>query len=128
MSRVLIIEADKLLAGNLKKYLERAGHLVSWRSDPQSAVNSADKHRPDVVILDLVLGGHNGVEFLYEFRSYPEWLTVPIIIYSGLPPEELSGTEPALAELTIGAYHYKPATSLQQLAASVDRLATTPVS
>ncbi len=126
MPRVLIIESDKLLAGNLRAYLEKLGHSVSWRCDPQSAVNSADKRRPDVVILDLVLAGHNGVEFLYEFRSYPEWLTVPIIIYSSVSPEDLSGAELAMADLTVGAYHHKPETSLAQLAASVERLATAP--
>lgn len=122
MPKILLVEPDPLIARNIIKYLGRAGHKVSFQPDPQSAVNIADKNRPDLVITDLWLSVHNGVEFLYEFRSYPDWLTVPIIIYSNVAPEELGLPLAALEELKISAYHYKPETSLQTLAGSVDRV------
>lgn len=124
MARVLLIEPDKPLAGSIKKYLSLRKHQVDWRPDPQGAVNSADRRPPNVVILDLSLGKHNGVEFLYEFRSYPEWLTVPIVIYTSLSPQELAGLEKSFEELNISAYHYKPSTTMDQLAKSVERAAS----
>lgn len=122
MARILLIEPDKQLAITIKKYLSRKKHQVDWQPDPQGAVNSADRRPPDAVILDLSLGKHNGVEFLYEFRSYPEWLTVPIILYTNLSAQELAGLEHSFDELTISAYHYKPATLVAQLAESVERV------
>jgi len=125
MARVLLIEPDKPLAGSIKKYLSLRKHQVDWRPDPQGAVNSADRRPPNVVILDLSLGKHNGVEFLYEFRSYPEWLTIPIIIYTSLSTQELAGSEKSFKELTIYSYHHKPSTTMAQLAKSVERAAST---
>jgi two-component system, OmpR family, response regulator len=124
MAHVLIVEPDHQLAKTVKKYLIAKGHTVSWRPDPQGAVNSADRNRPHVIILDLSLGSHNGVEFLYEFRSYPEWLTIPIIIYTNLSKHELAGLEDSLSELTVSAYLYKPKTSMAELTDSVQRLAS----
>lgn len=125
MARVLLIEPDKPLATSIKKFLSRKGHLVDWQPDPQGAINSADRKPPDAVIVDLALGAHNGVEFLYEFRSYPEWLTVPIIVYAGVAPQELTSLESAFEKLTVSAYHYKPTTSMVDLAKSVERLVAT---
>lgn len=124
MARVLLIEPDRPLAQNIKKYMIARGHRVNWRPDPQGAVNNADRHSPNVVVLDLSLGSHNGVEFLYEFRSYPEWLTVPVILYTNLSGQELAGLEHSFTELGVATYHYKPATSLSQLADSVESLVT----
>lgn len=119
MSRVLVIESDKLLADNLILSLERVGHKLDWALEPQSAVDLADKHQPDVVVMDLVLAGRSGVEFLNEFRSYPEWQHLPVIIYSEIPVEEFS-VSGSFAQLGIRAYHHKPQTSLSQLADSVN--------
>jgi two-component system, OmpR family, alkaline phosphatase synthesis response regulator PhoP len=125
MSRVLLIEADYPLAQTAKQYLRSQGHSVRWQPDPQSAVNSADKWHPDIIVLDLVLGSHNGVEFLYEFRSYPEWLTVPIIIYSSLSPQAMVGSEAALSDLTISAYLYKPDANLAVLSNAIAKHSAT---
>ncbi len=122
MARILFIESDRILGGNAKRILKRAGHGVDWQVDPQAAMDSADARRPDIVILDLMLAGRSGVEFLYEFRSYPEWSDVPIIIYSNVPAEEFNATYVGFNELDIAAYHYKPMSSIAELASSIERL------
>lgn len=126
MSKVLLIESDKLLAGNLAQALKRAGHSTAWHVDLQSAVNSIDASMPDAVILDLALAGRSGVEFLYELRSYPEWQDLPIIIWSNLAAEEEAGLRPAFGQLSVAAYHHKPSTPLNRLLNSLD-LALNPV-
>ena len=91
MARILFIEPDYLLGANAKNILKRAGHSVDWHVDPQAAMDSADAAHPDIIILDLLLAGRSGIEFLYELRSYPEWAKLPVIIYSNVPAEEFSG-------------------------------------
>lgn len=122
MSRVLIIESDKILADNLRSALKRAGYKVDWQREPQAAIDSADKNIPDVVVLDLVLAERSGVEFLNEFRSYPEWQHLPVIIYSEVPQGEFSFSG-SFAQLGINAYHRKSHTSLNELIASVNTAA-----
>jgi DNA-binding response OmpR family regulator len=119
MIRILLIETDHLIAANVADFLRAEGYEVVWHKDPQSAIESTDKHHPDVVVMDLVLSAHNGVEFLYELRSYPEWHKLPVIIFSNVAQTDLEAVHQGLEHLDILAYHHKPITSLRQLAKSV---------
>jgi DNA-binding response OmpR family regulator len=120
MARILLIETDRPLANNLCQFLSGAGHEVDWHVNPQDAMDSADKQSPDAIVLDLLLAGRSGIEFLYELRSYPDWQTLPVIIFSSLSPRELSSASDSLHQLNIAAYHYKPSTTLAELARSID--------
>ncbi len=121
MARILLIESDRILADNISRVLKQAGHRSDWHFDPQAAIDSADSKAPDVIIIDLILAGRSGVEFLYEFRSYPEWQKLPIIIFSDITPEEFSGADTGFSQLNVVAYHYKPVSKLIDLVSSVDR-------
>jgi len=120
MSRILLIETDSILANNLQKFLKCLGHEVDWHVDPQLAVFGADEHKPDIVILDLMLAGRSGVEFLYEFRSYPDWQSLPVVVFSNVSERELGQCISSFPQLNISAYHYKPQTTLKQLAQTLD--------
>jgi DNA-binding response OmpR family regulator len=115
---LLLIEPDSLLATTYEKALQRAGHTVAVAHNAQAAINAADAQRPELVILELQLIEHNGIEFLYEFRSYPEWQRIPVIVHSWVPLD--TRTSKSLEEsLYVTAYHYKPQTTLRHLLASV---------
>jgi len=115
---LLLIEPDLLQADIYKLALVQDGHSVDHASTAQGAVHSADMHRPDVVILELQLANHNGVEFLYEFRSYPEWSNVPVVLHTFVPQAELEHTVLG-EELGIACSLYKPMTTLGSLKAAV---------
>lgn len=124
--RVLLIEPDAILAATYQRWLEQAGHTVAVAGTAQTAVHAADKDTPDVVVLELQLPRHNGVEFLYEFRSYNEWLHVPVIVHTFVPLGELNQTQILERELGVRRILYKPQTSLQQLEAAIRSLAPIP--
>lgn len=119
MSRILIIEPNKILAAQYAGFLSRAGHDVAVAYDAQSAINRTDKRTPDLVLLELLLSAHSGIEFLYEFRSYPEWRKVPVLVLSRLPQAELAANQAAYDRLGVVGYLYKPKTSLKQLGSKV---------
>jgi CheY-like chemotaxis protein len=122
MADVLLMETDHILAKNLSKYLKNLGHNVSWHVEPQAAINYADQHCPDVIILDLLLANNrSGIEFLYEFRSYPEWQDLPVIIFSHVAAENLKDCLESLQQLNVAAHRYKPTTSLSELAQTIDQ-------
>ena len=122
MPQVLLIESDRLIAGNIKKMLKKAGIKVDWQVDPQAALDDADKNLPDLIIIDMVLAGHGGIEFLYEFRSYPDWQKVPVVVFTSLSAEELKKDISGFEHLNISAYHYKPNTPLSDLVKSVEHI------
>jgi two-component system phosphate regulon response regulator PhoB len=116
MSSILLIEPDRLLAETYFLALDQAGHRVMACAGAQTAVLVADRQRPDLVILELQLVEHSGIEFLYELRSYPEWQDIPVIVHSLVPPAEFRSSRRLLEEdLGVKAYLYKPRTSLRQL-------------
>lgn len=125
MANITLIESDHIMASNLKQVLARRGHNLDWQIDLQAAMDSIDKKSPDLVILDLLLAARSGLEFLYEFRSYPEWQEIPIIIFSHIPPEDFDEFNEGFAQLQIKAYHYKPTTSLDELSRSVESVLQT---
>ncbi len=126
MPNILLIEPDRRLTETYRRALEAAGHAVTTANGAQAAIMAADAAKPDLVILELQLIEHSGIEFLYEFRSYLDWQAIPVIIQSQVPPGEFNDNRQLLAqELGVKAYLYKPHTTLRQLLAQVDEF--TPV-
>lgn len=116
MSHVLLLEPNTLLAKTYTRALKHAGHSVAHVTGAQAAVDAADKERPDVVIVELHLSGHSGIEFLHEFRSYAEWKDIPVLLNTSLTTTQLEPTIDALHhDLGIREILYKPRTSLQDL-------------
>lgn len=109
-----------LLAGSVSQALQRRGYWVDWHVDLQTAIQYTDRYKTDAVILDLLLAGRTGIEFLYELRSYPDWRDLPVIIYSHVTPAEIMPSLDGLNDLNIAAFHHKSHTSLDQLVESVD--------
>jgi DNA-binding response OmpR family regulator len=131
MIRILLLEPDRVLAQQYTSFLVGEGYAVSWREDAQSGVIMADKYQPDLVIIELLLAGHSGIEFLYEFRSYADWRTVPALILSNVAKRDIGVPDSTLSELGVGAYLYKPETTLGLLGKQVKKLLTavnTPIS
>lgn len=120
---ILLIEPDRILANNYRYALEQAGHSVNCQPSAQSAVHHADGERPDLVVLELQLPSHNGIEFLYEFRSYPEWRHIPVVVLSLVAEESIAGETKLLEQLGVKRFLYKPQTKLYQLVAAVNRIA-----
>jgi DNA-binding response OmpR family regulator len=70
--RVLVIEDEKNLADLLRGYLEREGFEVHRAFDGESGLETARRLEPDVVVLDWMLPGLDGMEVLRELRRFSE--------------------------------------------------------
>lgn len=120
MAHIIIIEPDRILANIVKRGLEIENHSVVMCASAQAAIFAADEDKPDLVIAELQLIGHSGIEFLYEFRSYPEWQHIPVIIHTVVPPSEFCDSWTVLSgQLHASSYFYKPVTNFSTLARGV---------
>jgi DNA-binding response OmpR family regulator len=117
---VLLIEPDAKLAAIYSQALTTAGHVVRHSQLAQQAVHEAEDFMSAVVVLELQLVGHNGIEFLYEFRSYAEWKDIPVVLLTMVAPHALGITKELLDQFGIVDVLYKPATNLRQLVQSVE--------
>lgn len=123
MALVLLIEPDSKLAHVYSAALTEAGYEVNHVVHAQDAVHVADKAKPDIVVLEVQLAGHNGIEFVYEFRSYPEWQKLPIILFTMVPADSLQLSTQTIQQLGIVQYLYKPTTDLRRLVRAVKEIA-----
>lgn len=122
MAHILLIEPDKILSNICVQSLQKAGHTVDVTNEAQTGVHMADERQPDLVVLELQLKKHNGIEFLYEFRSYWEWLHIPIVVHSFVQPTEFATTPVLYDALGVKKYLYKPTTSLAKFVDTVNKL------
>lgn len=124
MATILLLEPDRQLAGSYRQALQAAGHTVHWQNDAEAALSLLDDHTPDIIILEFHLANHNGVEFLYEMRSYPDCDHIPVLLHTMVPAEHAGLGRHYWPQLGIHDYLYKPQTSLAQLIQRVARLTT----
>ncbi|HEX3044846.1 MAG TPA: response regulator transcription factor [Bacillota bacterium] len=69
MSRILIVEDEPNISGLLKTHLEREGYQCFQAFDGDAALDDFFRVLPDLVILDLMLPGKNGLEVCRAIRE-----------------------------------------------------------
>jgi two-component system response regulator ResD len=68
---VLVVDDEPTIAEVVSRYLERAGYRTAIAHDGADALVQADRGRPDLVVLDLMLPGVDGLEVLRRLREGP---------------------------------------------------------
>jgi two-component system response regulator ResD len=68
-SSILIVEDVPTIAEVVARYLERAGYETRTACDGPSAVAAACSHRPDLVVLDIMLPGFDGLEVMRRLHA-----------------------------------------------------------
>lgn len=119
---VLLVEPDRLLAAAYRAALEEAGHSVVCSRSAQQAVYLADEKAPDVIVLEPQLPRHNGIEFLYELKSYTEWQDVPVIVLTALSPDVFTSFPVLQTQLGVVAVLGKSRTSLEKVCREVAKI------
>jgi two-component system response regulator RstA len=76
-TRVLLVEDSARLAASIRDYLEQHGFEVTTEGDGLAAANNFERLKPDLVILDLMLPGKDGLALCREIRRNHR---VPILI------------------------------------------------
>mgnify|MGYP003612042132 CR=1 FL=1 len=117
--KVLIIEPDHILGQAYKKAFTEAGIAIKIASNAQGAIATIDETKPDVVVLEIQMASHSGVEFLHEFRSYEDLNDIPIVMYSSVPEYAFGIDTKTWNNLGVVRYFYKPKTNLNQLIGAV---------
>ncbi len=121
MPNILVVDSHKPTQKALTELFD--GYSVSIAPDAHRAIEQANEKEIDVVILELSLAGHSGMEFLYEFRSYTDWANVPVIVYSRMQLADEVLQSRTWDTLSVAAYLYKPTTSLSTLKQIVEKVA-----
>ena len=82
VKKVLIVEDDSDLVKLLKYNLEKEGFKVNYATDGAIALAEARRDPPDLVILDLMLPGLDGLEVCRQLRRIDRFVRTPVLILS----------------------------------------------
>jgi len=80
MAKILIVDDDAMTVEMLSMALNLFGHtpLRAYRSE--EALHEAAAHRPDLILLDLMMPGVDGYQTLRRLRALPETRRSPILV------------------------------------------------
>lgn len=102
--RVLIIEDDADAAGVLEAYLRRENYDVAVTVDGLSGLDMAQRWKPDLILLDVMLPGLNGTEVLASLRRKSD---VPVIMVTAMGdlPDRIGALRYGADDYVVKPYH-----------------------
>ena len=83
----LVIEDEKEIRELIRYNLERDGFRVTAVADGEEGLQRVFAARPDVLVLDLMLPGRNGLEILREVREQPGTRDLPVLVLTARAAE-----------------------------------------
>src|SRR3954453_7387489 len=93
VTRVLVVDDDVTVASVVADYLHRHGHEAQVVGDGPSAVAAIRRDLPDLVVLDLMLPGLDGLEVCRIARSLRPELPIVMLTARGEPDDRIAGLE-----------------------------------
>ena len=122
---VLVVDDEPTIAEVVSRYLERAGYSTRIALDGVEAIEAAAGQRPDLVVLDLMLPGIDGLEVMRRLREQDrERIAVILLTAKGEESDRVIG-------LRLGADDYvvkpfSPAELVARVDAVLRRMDTSP--
>jgi len=91
---VLIAEDDLEIASMLRKTLSAEGYRITLTYDGEEALRAALAHKPDLVVLDVMMPQMNGWEVCKALRARQEFADVGILMLTAIGPNLNEMTAP----------------------------------
>jgi len=82
VAKILVVDDEEPIQELLRFNLEKEGYIVRVAKDGQEALQQVENDQPDLLVLDLMLPGMDGLEVCRKLRSNPKFQQIPIIMLS----------------------------------------------
>ena len=89
--RALVVDDSKSARVVLSRMLERYGILVDSADSAEAALEYLKDRRPDVIFMDHLMPGMDGLQAVREIKSKPELASIPIMMYTSQEGEIYGG-------------------------------------
>jgi two-component system alkaline phosphatase synthesis response regulator PhoP len=80
--RILLIEDEEDIAAIIKLQAELSGYKLHVEVDGINGYRAIEREKPDLVILDIMLPGENGLDICRKMKGHPDLKNIPVIILS----------------------------------------------
>ena len=82
--RVLVVDDEPMVRETLGQVLTDEGYVVDLAVDGETALDRVRAACPDAILLDLMMPGMNGRQFLQALRSEPQYAHVPVLLMTAV--------------------------------------------
>jgi len=82
--RVLVVDDEPMVRDTLGRMLSDEGYVVDTAVDGETALDRVHAARPDAILLDLMMPGMNGRQFLQTLRDDPTYASVPVLVMTAV--------------------------------------------
>lgn len=117
--KILWVEDDKLLSTILSRKFEQTGYTLLKANNHDEAFKVLESAVPDIIVLDIMLPGMNGLEILQTIKMNEGYKKIPVIMLSNLNKQ--SDLEKARV-LGANKFMVKAAVSLDEIISAVKEL------
>jgi CheY-like chemotaxis protein len=122
---VLVVDDDRATRNLLSHTLRQIGCYVTEAENGSAALKRMKRHRPDLVLLDLVMPVMDGFEFTEEVRKQPRWHDLPIIIVTA---KDLSAEDRARLSGEVDDIVHKSAHSVNEFLVEIREMVKARIS
>lgn len=84
MTKILLVDDSKFLRMAIERALAHAGYEVITAVDGTGALEAAQKERPDLILLDMLLPKMAGPDVLRALKSDPATSGIAVVVFTGL--------------------------------------------
>ncbi len=116
---VLLVDDDEIMRQSVRRALEQEGWEVNEAENGSLALEHLQQHRPDVIMLDLMMPVMDGFEFLIEMRRHAEWQDIPVLVVTA---KDLSAEERNRLDGDVERVMQKGTSTLDELLAELARV------
>lgn len=102
MYQVMAVDDDEMMLGLFGKLLSEAGYSVRLCSDGQACLQALRQEKPDLLLLDVDLGGADGIELCETIKKDPSIGDLAVVLVTG----EAVDVDTRIAGLAAGAEDY----------------------
>lgn len=82
--KILLVEDSRAIRRENESALRHAGYEVVTAEDGESALVAAHQHKPDLILLDMILPKLTGPEVLRRLKREPDTAAIPVVVLSSL--------------------------------------------
>ncbi|MFW6303305.1 MAG: hybrid sensor histidine kinase/response regulator [Candidatus Sumerlaeota bacterium] len=86
--RILVVDDEEVNIHLLRSVLQQQQHEVHEASNGEQALRLVEKVQPDVILMDVMMPGMDGLEACRRLKSNPETCSIPIIVLTALNQED----------------------------------------
>ncbi len=80
---ILLVEDNEKYAEVIRLHLERDGHRVHIVYDGETALRKVGQVGADIIFLDVMLPGMDGIAVCEKLKSDPDLKTIPVVMLTG---------------------------------------------